>query len=82
MSTLLPPPPTFTFDTVAVCLQPEAEIRPAPSDHVTIARTELERLMAMLTEMQDWQADYERLKEKERIELLVPFPIFMGLDND
>ena len=71
------PCPTFNLDAATEML-PEAAPAPVPADYVMISRAELERMLALVAETQTWQADYERLREKERVELLEPLPIFLS----
>ncbi len=74
------PCPTFNLDA-GEAAEPPSGAAPSTADCVTIARSELERLLALVAEIQAWQADYERLKEKERVELLEPLPSFLLAPN-
>jgi hypothetical protein len=48
-----------------------------PAGYTLVETDLLERVMAEVAMLQSWQADYERLLEKERIELLTPPPAFL-----
>ncbi len=59
-----------------------------PPGYVLIPQADIDQMLALIATLQTEReadridhADYERLREKERVELLVPFPVFMGLDK-
>jgi hypothetical protein len=77
--------PQCSGDTISptVLLAPSEAFQP-PAGFVLISQADIDRMMALIAELQAErqadlldQADYERLLEKERIELLTPPPAFL-----
>lgn len=49
-----------------------------PAGYVLISRVDIERAMDLIAECAEWKADYLRLRELERVELLLPPASFLA----
>lgn len=75
---------TDVLQTVGATVSARCEPFGPPVGYVLIAQSDIDRMMALIAELQAEReadridhADYNRLLEKERVELLEPLPMFL-----